>query len=336
MQESLPLITIIVPMYNVELYIERCISSIQEQTYRNIEILLVDDGSPDKSGQLADEKARSDARTKVFHVKNGGVSAARNLGIQHSTGEFVVFVDGDDYLAPDYVDYMYGLVGKTNAEFVMSRNCFKFPGDEKQVEIDRVEVLSSDRAAAELLYPENIDIGCWNKMFSREFIQSNGITFPSKYFMGEGLNFIVRAAQLAACVGIGQRRVYYYRRDNLNSATTALSAEKYINALAAIDNIEKTAVLDTPSFTQALEVHRYFTTFAALKTMLMTNEKNYSKEYKSYLSYLRKNAVRTVTARISFLKKVRMWMYCLNPRLAHRFCSLLIMAKRTSRVECEN
>ncbi len=328
MQKELPLITVIVPMYNVESFIQQCISSVQEQTYRNIEILLVDDGSPDRSGVLADEMARSDDRIMVLHIKNGGVSAARNLGVRNATGEFVVFVDGDDYLASDYVEYMYNLVQVTKSEFVMSRNCFKFPGAEQQVNVDRVETLTSEQAAVELLYPENIDIGCWNKMFSREFLLKNEIVFPGDFFMGEGLNFIVAAAQLANRVGVGLRRVYHYRRDNENSATTAVSVNKYINALSALDNIERTALLNTSLFKDALKAHRYFTTFLALKTMLMTGEESfYHREYKAYLSELRRNLFYLVGVRILLLKKIRIWMYCFNPRMAHKFFSFLIVAK---------
>jgi glycosyltransferase involved in cell wall biosynthesis len=325
MKNSLPIISIIVPMYNVGKYIAQCVDSILGQTYGNLEIILINDGSPDHSGAIADEYSHKDARIKVVHIENKGVSAARNLGLQQCCGEFVAFVDGDDYLASDYVEYMYGIIKKTNSKFVMSRNCFKFPGAEKQVDVDRIETFTPEQAAAELLYPDNIDIGCWNKMFCRDFLLKNKISFPEQFYMGEGLNFIVTSAQLADCVGVGQRRVYYYRRDNENSATTALSVRKYINALDAIDHIEKTAVLDGENFRNALNAHRYFTTFAALKTILVTGEENrYQREYKSYLSFLRGNALCILKARILFLKKVRMWMYCFSPKLAHRLFSFLI------------
>lgn len=312
-------------MYNVEKYVETCIESILGQSYDNIEALLIDDGSPDRSGAIADEYSAKFEQVKVVHIENGGVSAARNLGLQYCCGDYVVFVDADDYLAPDYVEYMYGIIEKTNADFVMSRNCFKFPGNKKQVAVDQVESLTSDQAATELLYPENIDIGCWNKMFGTQFLRDRQLAFPTQFFMGEGLNFIVRAAQLSNRVGVGLRKVYYYRRDNLDSATTAISAEKYINALAAIDHIEHTVLIKTPAFQRALEVHRYFTTFASLKTMLMTGaEESYPNEYRAYLSYLRKNAVGMVSARISILKKARMWIYCINPKLAHMLFTMLI------------
>ena len=104
-----PLISIIVPCYNVERYVEQCIRSIMGQSYKNIEIITVDDGSPDNSSQILDKLANEDSRIKVIHKQNAGVSAARNSGLDVATGDYVVFVDGDDYLAPDYVDYMLQL-----------------------------------------------------------------------------------------------------------------------------------------------------------------------------------------------------------------------------------
>lgn len=91
-------VSIIVPVYNVEKYIHKCIDSILAQTYRNLEIILVDDGSPDNCGKICDEYASNDNRIIVIHQKNGGLSAARNAGLNKSTGNFIVFVDSDDYL----------------------------------------------------------------------------------------------------------------------------------------------------------------------------------------------------------------------------------------------
>ena len=100
-------ISVIVPVYNVEKYIGECIKSIINQDYENIEIILVDDGSNDKSGEICDEYTLKDKRVKVIHKENGGVSSARNRGIESSTGEYIAFVDGDDYVTKDYVSYLF-------------------------------------------------------------------------------------------------------------------------------------------------------------------------------------------------------------------------------------
>lgn len=98
------LISVIVPLYNVEKYLQRCVESIMSQTYKMIEILLVDDGSSDRSGQICDDLALLDKRIRVFHKENGGVSSARNFGIEQASGEYICFVDSDDWLDTDYFE----------------------------------------------------------------------------------------------------------------------------------------------------------------------------------------------------------------------------------------
>lgn len=105
-----PLISVIVPCYNVEEYLPKCIESILNQTYRNLEILLVDDGSPDNCGRICDEYAAKDSRIRIIHKKNGGLSDARNAALDVMTGEYVTFIDSDDYVSDDYVEYLYKII----------------------------------------------------------------------------------------------------------------------------------------------------------------------------------------------------------------------------------
>lgn len=108
--ERLPLLSVIIPVYKVEKYIDRCIRSLVEQTYDNLEILLVDDGSPDHSGAICDGWAEKDSRIKVIHKENGGSGAARNTALDMACGELIAFVDSDDYVAPELYEYLYGLI----------------------------------------------------------------------------------------------------------------------------------------------------------------------------------------------------------------------------------
>lgn len=109
--EKRPLISVIVPIYRVEAYLDRCVGSIVDQTYRNLEIILVDDGSPDGCPRMCDEWAGRDDRIRVLHVENGGAGKARNVGIQQARGEWTVLVDGDDYLHVGMIEYLYRLAG---------------------------------------------------------------------------------------------------------------------------------------------------------------------------------------------------------------------------------
>ena len=116
-----PLISVIIPVYNVEQYIERCIRSVIVQTYKNLEIIVVDDGSTDNSGRICDKLAQEDNRIKVFHQSNGGVSAARNIGLREAHGEFIGFVDGDDFIDSDMYDYLYSLIKDNKADISFCR-----------------------------------------------------------------------------------------------------------------------------------------------------------------------------------------------------------------------
>lgn len=104
-----PLISVIVPIYNVEKYLARCVDSIVNQTYKNLEIILVDDGSPDRCPQMCDDYAEKDRRIKVVHKNNGGLSDARNAGMAVATGEYISFIDGDDYVSDDFLNVCWML-----------------------------------------------------------------------------------------------------------------------------------------------------------------------------------------------------------------------------------
>ena len=116
---NLPEISVIVPVYKVEEYLPQCIDSILAQTFTNFELLLVDDGSPDRCGEICEEYAGKDTRIRVFHQQNSGVSAARNIGLQHAKGTYIVFVDSDDWVSTDYLLHLYKSLPDTGIGLVM-------------------------------------------------------------------------------------------------------------------------------------------------------------------------------------------------------------------------
>ena len=122
-----PLISIIVPVYNVEEYLDKCVESIVNQTYKNIEVILVDDGSPDNCPKMCDDWAKKDKRIKVIHKKNGGLSDARNKGIDESKGEYLSFVDSDDYITDNYVELLYNIISKEHADISMAKQYVVYP-----------------------------------------------------------------------------------------------------------------------------------------------------------------------------------------------------------------
>lgn len=309
------LVSIIVPAYNVEKYIDKCLSSILEQTYANIEVIVVDDGSTDKTGQLIDNISQLDSRVHVLHIKNAGVSAARNSGIEISTGDYLVFVDADDYIAQDYVEYMLRLIENTDSDFCFSRSCYTKSG-EKQTESEYIEKLHPEDATALLLSPDVI-VGCWNKMFKRSLIINNNIRFSTTLFYGEGLTFITTVSQISKSIGVGNRKVYYYRRNNESSATTKFDINKLYNGEKALKNIRKQLKINSPKVDTMLNLHLCLFSLGALVRIKSNRlEKEYLNDYKRWKSYIRHNALKlTFNREISIYRKLLLFGGCLSPLL---------------------
>ena len=306
-------VSVIVPAYNVEKYIEKCVCSVCGQSYRNIEIIVVNDGSTDSTEEILVKMAKTDNRVNVISVENSGVSAARNCGIDNCTGDYVVFVDGDDYLASDYVEYMMSIVEKTGAEFCLSKNCFTQSG-ESQVEKDNIENLSGAEATALLLSPRVI-VGCWNKIFSRDFIEKNKMRFSTTLFYGEGLSFITTAAQVANCVGVGNRKVYYYRRNNEASATTQFDIRKFINGEKALKTIKNNMILKDDRIDAMYYLHMaLFSLGAVAKIKSNKKEKEYKKEYTHWKQSLQVYTGKVLVEReVSVYRKAMLLGGCFSP-----------------------
>lgn len=173
-----PLISIIVPIYNVEMYLEKCIQSIVTQTYYNLEIILVDDGSPDSCGQICDKWANRDNRIKVIHKKNGGLSDARNVGLKAAKGEYIAFVDSDDFIDTRLYEVLIKGLTKTLSDI----SCCKvikvwnqLDIGENNSEICKYKVYSPVDAMRELILDGNIQQVVWNKLYKKQVI--DGIAF---------------------------------------------------------------------------------------------------------------------------------------------------------------
>lgn len=191
-----PLISIIVPVYNVEKYLPECIESILSQSYSNFELILVDDGSKDKSGIICDEYAKRDNRIKVYHKQNGGVSSARNLGLDNADGEWITFVDSDDIVEPNYLSSM--VLYTENYDFSIiqfSLNRIGWPSSINQ-EFSNIEKILSMKEYAKCLLNYTIDTGPCARLYKAEIINGKNkleyrqkIRFNTKLKIGEDLIF---------------------------------------------------------------------------------------------------------------------------------------------------
>ncbi|WP_394218336.1 glycosyltransferase family 2 protein [Halobacillus trueperi] len=184
-------VSIVVPIYNVEKYIHRCINSILNQTYKNIEVILVDDGSPDQCGDIADQYANRDTRVKTYHKPNGGLSDARNYGMYHVTGHFTMFVDSDDWLEVDAIERMINHSKSFNADVVQSAFYY---AHESYLLFDQryyaksgdLLLLDNETLMKELIKNETVKNFAWGKLYKTSLIKDipfkKGVLFEDVYW----------------------------------------------------------------------------------------------------------------------------------------------------------
>lgn len=217
------LISIIVPVYNVELFLDDCVKSIVNQTYKNIEILLIDDGSKDNSGKMCDEYAKTDNRIKVIHKQNGGLSDARNYGIKKATGYYIMFVDSDDIISENIVSSLIQAINKSNSDVSVCNLTHFQDGDLPLFsDVKNVEDLSGKEALEDLLYQNFISTSSCAKLYKKGSI--SGITFV-KGQRFEDNEFLFKVFSSVNKVTYVNANLYGYRHRE-KSITTDMFSEK--------------------------------------------------------------------------------------------------------------
>ena len=207
------LISIIVPVYNVEKYLERCVNSIINQTYKNIEIILVNDGSTDNSGNICDKFGKKDSRIKIIHKSNGGLSDARNAGLKIAKGEYIGFVDSDDYIKEDMFETLYNLNKEHNSEISIV-SYYEYYNDKLIAVRDskKLEVFNKISAIKELLIDTKIQSYAWNKLFKKELFEN--LEFPTNKNFEDIATTLLLFEKANKIVLLEDPKYYYLRRDN--------------------------------------------------------------------------------------------------------------------------
>lgn len=230
------LISIIIPIYNVEKYIHRCVDSIINQSYKNLEIILVDDGSPDSCGSICDAYVKQDARIKVIHKKNEGLGFARNAGLDCASGKYVTFIDGDDYIGIEHIETMYKNIKKSATDTCMAGHTKVYK--DKQVEHINVcagkvlkdnikEYILPRMCGADVHGNDYIEMSVCMVLLSNEIIQNNHLRFVSeREYISEDLVFDFEYYPLSKGVCILDITDYYYC-DNEGSLTTRYRGDRF-------------------------------------------------------------------------------------------------------------
>ena len=223
-----PLISVIVPVYRVEEYLERCVKSILSQTYKNLEVILVDDGSPDQCPAICDACAEKDVRVKVIHQENKGLSGARNAGIDAASGEYLAFVDSDDYVSPHFIEELYQLLQDTDCAIGQCRFSY-VKGDGLVEEGDSAFCIYRGESLMEQLYGPEEKATCfvvaWNKLYRAELFKETGIRYPEgRIHEDEATTY--RLFHEAKKLAFLDRALYGYYTENGGSITSVFSAKR--------------------------------------------------------------------------------------------------------------
>ncbi|MGN1139178.1 MAG: glycosyltransferase family 2 protein [Ruminococcus sp.] len=229
----MPTFSIIVPVYNTEQFLDKCVSSILAQTYDDFELILVDDGSPDNCPEICDKYVQIDSRIKVLHKKNGGVSSARNLGMSVARGTYIWFIDSDDYIEPFSLQRLFEVQNSYNAELYVFNN-------------GTVCGLCSENINdffKKYYFTYVIGFGPCNKLYKRDVIEANNLQFDTQETIGEDLLFNINYYKAIFSSGVkdiyfvGEDYYYYVERDN--SAMNTASKGRIYQQLRLFDKILK-------------------------------------------------------------------------------------------------
>lgn len=219
------LISIIVPVYKVEKYLDLCISSIVSQTYKNLEIILVDDGSPDNCPEICDEWVGKDCRVKVIHKENGGVSSARNAGLDIAAGEYIGFVDSDDYIEPDMYEILYNNILSYNADMCSCNfNCIDKEHNIYNLMKYKNKVIDTSKEIILNYLSDNfVDPCCHSKLYSSKIINNEKLRFEVNIKNGEDFLFNYSFFKYSKKVVAIENSLYNYYCEREGSATNVVS-----------------------------------------------------------------------------------------------------------------
>ncbi|MBQ7001959.1 MAG: glycosyltransferase [Oscillospiraceae bacterium] len=233
--DTKPKISVIVPIYKVEAYLPKCLDSLVGQTYRNLEIILVEDGSPDNCGAICDAYAAKDARIRVIHKKNGGVSSARNAGLAAVTGDLIGFVDGDDFIAPDMYERLYAHMSGDPRLDVVYCAATRFPAQEQHLHMDYYPTgtVVTGRELARRMLLDEVCSHMWLALYKRFCWE--GIVFPEGRTY-EDLSMTYRAFLRVGYVGFLMEPLYYYRMNDVSITQTVKPRKSYDIFLAFQDH----------------------------------------------------------------------------------------------------
>lgn len=236
MNKEFPLISVVVPIYNVEAYLRRCVDSIIAQDYTNLEIILVNDGSPDHCDEICAEYEKKDSRIHVINKPNGGLGSARNAGIEVMKGEFVAFIDSDDYIDTSMISRLYTLAVENDAQIASCKFCKVYTEDnsipEHNTEPD-IKIWTQKEALYQMFFPNGIGWSACNRLYKSDMFEN--VRYAEGVYMEDMATTYLVYARADKIVESQEQLYYYYIREN--SITGQKSSQRAVDAINNIETI---------------------------------------------------------------------------------------------------
>ena len=247
-----PLVSIIVPMYKVEKYLPRCLNSIASQTYNNIEVILVDDGSPDRCGEIGDAFAKAHTYARVIHQTNQGQAAARNNAVKTASGRFIVFIDSDDYVEPDCIEYLVSIQSEVQADVAIGGSQYIYEGHEPTPRSNKETIIkmNAEEAIIRMNYTQGFGATPWAKLYKKELILAH--PFPEGQIY-EDLATLYKIFGDCRSVIYGSRRIYYWVQRN--GSTMRMKFDE--RQMAAMDAVSAQIQYLETSYPDAIQAGKY-------------------------------------------------------------------------------
>lgn len=296
------LVSIIVPIYNAEKYLDSCIQSVLRQTYTNWELILIDDGSTDKSGRIAEEYGFADERITVFHQKNLGVSLARNQGIDEATGNYVVFLDADDELIEDCLAKTVNIAEETNADVVAGRSC-----ENQELFQDRI-IWTGAEALENSLKDHLFTYSACAKLIRREFIGKTRFTPDIR--INEDSYFVFQLLCKQNVFVLTNDVIYFYRANSESSSRTVFS-ERYFDILKVSDLKYKKIEEQFPQMHDLAKNMLLKARMNVLRILAVRTRDEYRDVEKKLLEYILDNKEDYIPSS----KECNQWMFILSHHL---------------------
>lgn len=300
------LISIIVPVYNVETYLDRCVYSLVNQKYSNIEIILVDDGSTDKSGKKCDKWRMLDKRIRCIHKKNGGLSDARNVGLEVARGDYIGFVDSDDWIDLNMFSLLYKYITSSKSDIAI---CGIFLSDGKFQKVykrlSNVHYYDNELALKEILLEKNIDVSMCNKLYKKECFDN--VRFPVNENNEDAIVTIELFSNIFKAVHVGKPMYYYFQRESSISNTySKKNLSNYCEHTLQIEDIIKKRFDSLFEYANAYVLNQIIT---ILKCLFKENDiSQRTGEVSFYSDLLKKYNIKETRKLLTFKRKILLFL----------------------------